>query len=382
MTHEFTIPIQVSTGPDEEVPVRFLNDQGTTWWMDQLEKRPGITVVTIGRSRDGRPLYGLRIGDGPLRCSITAGAHADEPAGPIAACLIAWYLSSNSGWARTDRETYSYYICPQVNPDGSEANKEWFAPVPDVGTYLRHVKRELPGDDIEFGYPGNGRNAIRPENAAVAGFLRPGGPYHFHASLHSMAMAEGAWFLIEKSWADRSTKLQQALASRANAFGFKLHDIQRNGDKGFSRISRGFCTTPTSVAMKEHFLQKGDQAMASKFHLSSMEFIGSLGNDPLALVTEIPAFAINGGWQNEEVKWSDLDTSAPEPGSTAYERCRAEIGEKIASGDIDGAVAVGTRYGATPVPFAVHSGLQYSAVLRAVRELRNYHTARQQNPAP
>src|SRR5690606_13953130 len=107
----------------------------------------------------------------------------------------------------------------------------WFAPVPDPARYLRHVRRELPGDDIEFGYPGDGRPALRPENDAVAQFLaRPGQPYAFHASLHSMGFADGAWFLIGQSAVGRTATLRHQLAEHAAAQGFGLHDIQRNGE--------------------------------------------------------------------------------------------------------------------------------------------------------
>src|SRR5690606_3559887 len=125
----------------------------------------------IGLSRAGRPLYGLVVGDGSAHCSITAGAHADEPAGPMTAMLLAEWLAGETQAAREFRQQFTFRICPQVNPDGAEANREWFAPIPDFLTYLRHVKREGPGDDIEFGYPGGGRSAMRPENQAVAGFL-------------------------------------------------------------------------------------------------------------------------------------------------------------------------------------------------------------------
>jgi len=358
MAAELQIPFPVGA-----VASRFLDDAGTTWWMDRLRQRPGVQVSEIGKSRGGRPLYGLQVGNGAINVSITAGAHADEPAGPMAACALAWWLGEpeQSEW----RKQFTFMICPQVNPDGAEANRPWFAAVPDMETYLRHVRREGPGDDVEFGYPGNGKGPLRPENAAAASFLSGRAPYQFHASLHSMGFAEGAWFLISKNWADRSKDLQDLLKSYAAEFGFQLHDIQRHGDKGFTRIARGFCTTPTSTAMRQHFLDADEPAMADKFHFSSMEFIASLGGDPLQMVSEVPYFAIGGGWQpgSVDVAALSVDAPAPEPGSTLYEKSRDRIKEHVAAGDLAGAAQVAKDYGVIPVPFASHAGLQVQMVL-------------------
>lgn len=42
--------------------------------------------------------------------------------------------------------------------------------------------------------------------------------------------------------------------------------------------------------MRAHFKALGDRETAEKFHDSSMEFVRSLGGDPLCLVTELPLF--------------------------------------------------------------------------------------------
>jgi hypothetical protein len=44
--------------------------------------------------------------------------------------------------------------------------------------------------------------------------------------------------------------------------------------------------------MRSHFLARGDSKTASRFHQSSMEFVRSLGGDPLCLVTELPLFVV------------------------------------------------------------------------------------------
>ena len=335
---------------------RFLEDNGTAWWMERLRSIPGMAVKVIGSSRSGRPIYGIRIGDGPVHRSIVAGAHADEPAGPIAACVFAEYAAAlgDSGC--------SWYIIPQVNPDGAEANKAWFAPVPDLKTYLAHVRREGPGDDIEFGYPGKGHKALRPENTAAAQFFEGGAPFVAHASLHSMGLASGAWFLAGKEWSaiadhpDRTVRLREYLSHAAALQGFLLHDIDRRGEKGFTRICRGFCTTPSSSGMRAHF--QDDPDTANLFRLNSMEYIQSLGDDPLVMVSEIPNFALDGGWQPGIRPVERLDSPPPLPGETSYERVRDAMKAAMQERGVSGAAAIARQHGAVPVPFSAHVTMQ------------------------
>jgi hypothetical protein len=184
-----------------------------------------------------------------------------------------------------------------------------------------------------------------------------------------MGTAVGAWFLIEKSWADRTQPLQRRLAELASRYGLGLHDIQRNGEKGFTRIDRGFCTTPTSTAMRDYFLKSNDPDTAARFHFSSMEFVKSLGGNPLALVTEIPNFTLSSPQMIDNTVFTS-DATPPAPGETLYERCRDHVKKAMAAGDISGAVKAATNAGAVPVPFATHVALQVEAVLAACEFIR------------
>lgn len=273
----------------------------------------------IGSSRAGRELIAFSIGEGHHQVSITAGAHSDEPIGPMTAMQLASWLACGEGDARDFTSRFSFSICPQVNPDGAAFNSAWFSDPIDPRAYFETVMREQPGDDIEFGYAVNSNAALRPENEAVAGFLKTRGPFVFHSSLHGMAYAEGAWFLICKEWGHRSGPLQDVLSALTAKERLPLHDIDRRGEKGFTRIAQGFCTTPTSTAMQAYFQERGDEAMASLFRLSSMELVQSIGGDPLAMVSELPLFLIT----DPIPRPSNV---APQPGETAYEKFRTSLG--------------------------------------------------------
>ena len=159
----------------------------------------------IGRSRRGRPILAYRIGRGPLRVSLIGGCHADEPVGPRFLGRLVRFLAGPAGSGLRRVATWS--VIPHVNPDGADCNAAWQTPGSaryDLVSYLRHRVRELPGDDIEFGFPhGAGDEGARPENRAAWQFWQGGAPFDLHVSMHGMSAAAGPYFLVERSWWQR-----------------------------------------------------------------------------------------------------------------------------------------------------------------------------------
>ena len=266
---------------------------------------PTVRARTIGLSRQGRPIEAFALGEGPVHISLIGGCHADEPVGPAMLAKLVNHLGSlpaTDGLVARRR----WLIVPHVNPDGAAVNASWsectrptidHSKTPDEAydlvTYVREVVRELPGDDIEFGFPRrDGDIDARPENRAVAAFLGPEGPFDLHASFHGMGLAPGPWFLLEPSWIGRTATMRQVLRETVESMGYRPMDLDRQGEKGFSRIDEGFSTRPDSKAMAAYFEARGDRSTASRFRPSSMEYVRSLGGDPLTLVSEMPLFLV------------------------------------------------------------------------------------------
>lgn len=264
------------------------------------------TFHDLGRSEEGRPLYGVTLGHGPRLVTLIAGAHADEPVGPetlrtlvLGALAERDGLADGGGFAEVfDR--FTFRVVPHVNPDAEARNRPWIEAWPDVQAFLRHRRRELPGRDVEFGFP-----VMRPENRATAGYLFDYEPIALHVSLHGMAFSEGAMLLVERHCVDRTEALRDGFREAVRTAGLRLHDHDRGGEKGFDYIEPGFGTTPEGAAMKEHFRERGDLVTARGFFLSSMEMARIAGYDaerqahPLCLVTELPLFVIGRAYEHE-----------------------------------------------------------------------------------
>ena len=313
---------------------------------DYLEAQPGLHVSQIGESRAGQPLFGYAAGSGPLLVSITAGCHADEPVGPMTAQALPQLLRAHAPHLL---EAFTFRVAPQMNPDGADLNRAWFSACPDFQTYLAHAVRELPGDDVEFGFS-EGPEA-RPECRAAIPYLWHHGPVVAHFSLHGMAWAEGMWFLLNAPWASRADGLMRSLADLCKSEGLPLMELDRKGEKGFSRIGEGFSTTPTSTAMKEHFLGLADPEMAAKFLPSSMEMAMKTGDDPLCMVSELPLFLL------------DVPPSLEDP---VLYRFRDALNAARAEGTPEALAALATTFRLTTMPMASQVALQFAMIVHAL----------------
>ena len=255
------------------------------------------TASVIGQSEQQRDILAITIGQGPKHISLIAGNHADEPVGPETLRHLITHILTHPDQHTQLLNSHTLTIIPHTNPDGEALNQPWINNWPDPIAYLTHAHREPPGRDLEFGYPDHptlqdGLPSLRIENQHAANYLNQHAPFNLHMSLHGMAVAEGAWFLIERNWIDRTQQLQQHWLELIAQHQLDPFDWDRNGDKGFEYIGPGFSTTPRGQAMRDHFLNDNDPQTAALFHNSSMEYIHAISNDPLCLVTELPLFIL------------------------------------------------------------------------------------------
>ncbi len=281
---------------------RFLEPDDAAERIRRLAARHPDTAqcIRIGESEEGRPIDGVVLGRGNRHVSLLAGNHADEPVGPDFLRRFVTGVLNHPDECTALLDAFRFFVIPHTNPDGAFRNRTWRqawsgSGAPTAGDnageivteYLRHAVREPPGRDVEFGFPD-----MRPENRAVAAWLRKHGPFVVHGSLHGMGISAGALLLIEKNWGYRATLLQERFRQAAAAEDLPLYDRNRQGEKGFFYLGPGFWTTPEGSAMRAFFEARNDKETAALFQSSSMEYVRSLGGDPLCYVTELPLFLV------------------------------------------------------------------------------------------
>lgn len=321
----------------------------------------------LGRSRENRPLRGYRLGRGTRRVSLVGGCHADEPVGPMLLRRLVAHLHHLPHHDPLVRQ-WDWWIVPHANPDGEFRNAGW-QKTPgdhsdhgfDLPSYLSGAVREPPGDDLEFGFPRSRDDAeARPEARALDSWWRSSDtPFVLHASLHGMAFGAGPWLLLESAWWERSAPLRHRFLEKVRAMGYRPHDVERRGEKGFVRLGPGFATRPDSQRMRDHFLARDDPDTAARFRPSSMEAARRLGGDPLTLVTEMPLFLTPGvGWV----------LGPPDPVQrgwrTRVERWRVELERGRAADEIRADAA---EEGLRPMPVRHQMALQWAAIADGLR---------------
>lgn len=268
-------------------PVHFLEPHDVEAAMLSLQER-GVDVSQIGSSREGRAIYAGKVGHGPIVLSVMAAAHPDEPTGTLTALHLLERLGTDKRFAPL-LDKITLHVVPQANPDGAARNAPWFSSwkseAPDLAAYFRHVARDLPKDDVEFGFADTPPAAVRPENAALGAWLAGIGAIDHHASLHSMFLGGGALFLVTSADLQPHKGTLRFLLGEADAVGMPLHDKDRMGQKGFFRIGPGLQTAPTAEAMRAFF---AGQPSAQSFLLNSMQSVAKNNACPFSLVSEIP----------------------------------------------------------------------------------------------
>ena len=251
---------------------------------------------TIGFSRKGRPIKAFCHGSGDFAISLIGGLYADEPLGP----RFLRHYTTFLGTLPPDHPLltrYQWWIIPHANPDGEITNSAWTEEANGYYHLSRCItfsERESPGDDMEYGFPfdDNDKNA-RPENKAIYRWWETSNtPFRLHLSCHGMLFGQGPWFLIDRNWLSKCKPLINSCTALTEQLGYQLHDVNRKGEKGFSRISRGFSTRPDSRYMKEYYINLRDPETAAKFRPSSMETIRKISGNTLTLVPAIPLFLV------------------------------------------------------------------------------------------
>lgn len=250
----------------------------------------------IGFSREDRAVNAYVFGCGELNISLIAGCHGDEPVGPLLLNKLVNYLCScdDDHWML---RLYTWYIIPDANPDAHRKNLSWWSNASDYcdfWKYLTMVTREKLGDDVEFGFPVKvGAEGIRRENTVIADWwLSQDVSFDLHASLHGMGFAAGPWFLLGDNWVEESSLLRDKCCSAVKSMGYRPHDVERHGEKGFYRIGKGFSTCPSSQGIRDFFTAVGDFETAEKCFANSMEFMRMINSKCLTLVTEMPLFLL------------------------------------------------------------------------------------------
>ncbi len=91
-----------------------------------VTKYHNAAVDTLGTSIDGKNIYGIKLGSGPLKVFMWSQMHGDEPTATMALFDLLNFLTANDNMNETRSHilnSITLFIIPLLNPDGMEKYK-------------------------------------------------------------------------------------------------------------------------------------------------------------------------------------------------------------------------------------------------------------------
>ncbi|MFG2575848.1 M14 family zinc carboxypeptidase [Streptomyces sp. NPDC048481] len=101
--------------------------------------RGDVRLHRVGDSREGAPLWLLRVGRGDRQALVVAGPHANEPVGGATVLRLAERLLADPRATADADATWNLLLC--LDPDGLRRNEGWLSGPYRLDRYFRHFYR-------------------------------------------------------------------------------------------------------------------------------------------------------------------------------------------------------------------------------------------------
>ena len=142
-------------------------------WMDSIAKKAGAPIEEIGKSREGRPLRMLKLGNTSSKrmMLVISRQHPPEVTGYFAMQAFIEKLIDGSEASSAFRRDWGIYVVPLMNPDGVDEG---------------HWRHNQGGIDLNRDW----QDFNQPETQAVRSFIarriaETGGRFYFGIDFHS-----------------------------------------------------------------------------------------------------------------------------------------------------------------------------------------------------
>jgi hypothetical protein len=184
----------------------------------------GIDVRTLGKSRSGRSIDLVSIGDGPISALFVGAPHPNEPAGCATTELLIERLLAGT----MPRGKFRWHVIKAIDIDGVAMNQGWLKGPRTFASYTQHFFRPAFHRQPEYAFPltagGYTFGDATPETQCWQRALDIAKP-QLQASLHGSEFG-GAFFLTTEAIPALTEKISAAVAET----GLGLNTV---GDTGY-----------------------------------------------------------------------------------------------------------------------------------------------------
>ena len=252
---------------------------------------PGIVEHSaVGASRQGDPLWRIKIGNGAKQALCFACPHPNEPIGAMTLITLAQLLAEDP--ALLEETGMTWHLIPCIDPDGTRLNEGWFKGPFKLENYVRHFYRPAGRNQVEWTFPlsykGHTWSSPIPETAHLMALIEDLKPA-FVFSLHNCAFGGAYWYLGRDIPA-----LSPLLEGAAARQGVPLH----LGEPESPYITKYSKAVHSMMSMKAYYdwmeaCGQGIPPGPMGCGTCSADFIGTVCN-ALTLMAELPYFFVPG----------------------------------------------------------------------------------------
>lgn len=157
-----------------------------------------VELLEIGKSREGRPMLCLKIGDGPRNAIMFGLPHPNEPIGTMLMEYFTQALARDQ--QLRDDLGYTWYVLKAQDPDGYKLNEGWIKGPYTIRNYSKNFYRPAMHLQTDWTFPVDYKELhfhdVLPETQAMKDLIDQTKP-HFMYSLHNAGFGGVFWYM---SW--------------------------------------------------------------------------------------------------------------------------------------------------------------------------------------
>jgi hypothetical protein len=157
-----------------------------------------VELKEIGKSRGGRTIYCLKIGEGKENALLFAFPHPNEPIGSMSLEFLSQFLAKNPEF--TKKTGYTWYLIKAIDIDGAILNEGWFKGDFNPLKYAKNYYRPAPFEQVEWSFPIKYKKlkfeTPPPETQALMHLIQKLKP-KFMYSLHNSGFG-GVYFYVSR----------------------------------------------------------------------------------------------------------------------------------------------------------------------------------------
>jgi len=162
------------------------------------EHPESVALFEMGKTRAGRPLLCLKIGDGAKNALMFGCPHPNEPIGTMMLEYFSEKLASDQ--ALRDELGYTWYIVKAWDADGLALNESWLKGPYTIYQYSRHFFRPAGHKQVDWTFPIDYKelhfHEPIPETQAMMKLIDEIKP-HFIYSLHNAGFGGVYWYVSQ-----------------------------------------------------------------------------------------------------------------------------------------------------------------------------------------